>query len=89
MGRTVLPITQAIHEEVAAWAKFRRALRKEDQEALDDCFQAALMHAAEGAYATRTDPYEVVVMAILVEQQKAIRVLQEQVARLAEGRSGT
>ncbi|MBI2554036.1 MAG: hypothetical protein HYV92_06360 [Candidatus Rokubacteria bacterium] len=89
MGRTVIPITQAIHEEVGSWAKFRRALRKEDQEALDDCFQAALMHAAEGAYATRTDPYEVVVMAILVEQQKAIRVLQEQVARLAEGRSGT
>lgn len=84
MGRTVLPITQAIHEEVASWAKFRRALRKEDQDALDECFQAALMHAAEGAYATRMDPWEVVVMAILLEQQKAIRALQVEVARLSE-----
>jgi hypothetical protein len=46
------------------------------------------MHAAEGAYATRTDPYEVVVMAILVEQQKAIRALQAEVARLSEEGSG-
>jgi selenophosphate synthetase-related protein len=88
MGRTVVPITQAIHEEVAGWAKFRRALRKEDQAALDECFQAALMHAAEGAYASRTDPFEVVVLAILVEQQKAIRALAGEVARLGAEGSG-
>jgi len=80
MGRTVLPFSQVLEQEFAGWAKFRRALRKEDREAFDALFGAAKYHVAAASYASRLNPLEAILLSILIEHQKTLDALQ---ARLA------
>jgi hypothetical protein len=78
MGRTVPTFTQVILQEMESWTKFRRGLRREDQEALDELFRAARMQLAGSAYAARTIPFESMIMAMLIMQQRMIRTLRDQ-----------
>lgn len=80
MGRTVPTFTMVLQQELEGWSKFRRGLRKEDQDALDDLFRAARLQLAGSAYAARAIPFESIVMAMLVAQQRRIAALE---ARLA------
>ena len=80
MGRTVPTFTMVIQQEMESWSKFRRGLRKEDQEALDDLFRAARMQLAGSAYAARPIPFESIVMSMLIMQQRMIKELQRQPA---------
>jgi hypothetical protein len=78
MGRTVPTFTQVILQEMESWTKFRRGLRREDQEALDELFRAARKQLAGSAYAARPIPFESMIMAMLIMQQRMIRNLAEQ-----------
>jgi len=69
-----------------SWSKFRRGLRKEDQDALDDLFRSARLQLASSAYAARPIPFESIVMAMLVAQQRRIAALEALAARAAVGR---
>jgi len=82
MGRTVAPFSRVLEAEFESWSKFRRALRREDQEALDALFAAAKFHVAAMVYASRLTPLEAVLMGILVEHQKAITQLTGRVREL-------
>ena len=82
MGRTLNPITQQLLEEQAAFAKFRRALRRRDQLALDDLFAAARKHIAAAAYAAHALPFEVFLLAMLLEEHKEVIRLRDEVAEL-------
>jgi hypothetical protein len=82
MGRTVAPFSQVLEAEFESWNKFRRVLRREDQEAFDGLFAAAKFHVAAMVYASRLTPTEAIFMGILVEHQKAIRQLKERVREL-------
>lgn len=84
MGRTVVPIAQVLQQEREEWAKFRRALRKEDQAAFDTLFESAKYHSAACSYVSRPVPMESVFMAILLEHQKMISTLQQRVKELEE-----
>ena len=66
MGRTLPTIIQVLHREEEEWKHFRRALRKEDQEAFDLLWRYARRHAAPASMASRPIPFEAVVMAMLV-----------------------
>ena len=46
MGRTLPSITQAFQHEQQSLARFRRALRREDQRALDDLLASSRRHLA-------------------------------------------
>lgn len=81
MGRTVPTFTNIIDSELASWSKFRRGLRKEDQELFDDLFRAAKRHLAENFYAMRTIPFESIVMSIVLEQRKLIKQLEARIER--------
>lgn len=59
------------------WTKFRRGLRKEDQEALDELFRAARLQLASSAYAARPIPFESMVMSMLIMQQRMIKELRQ------------
>jgi hypothetical protein len=87
MGRTVLPFSQALEREYADWKKFRRGLRREDQQVLDRLFDLARIHVQAGVYASRPWPLETILMAILIEQQKALIDLRADIAVLKEGRA--
>ncbi len=84
MGRTVPTFTNIIDNELTSWSKYRRGLRKEDQELFDEIFRAAKLHLAENFYAMRTIPFESIVMSIIVEQGKLIRRLQQRLENLEE-----
>ena len=89
MGRTVLPFNQVLEQEFAGWAKFRRALRKEDQEAFDALFGAAKYHVAAASYASRLNPLEAILLSILIEHQKTLDALNARLAQAAqEGSQG-
>ena len=77
MGRTVPTFTMVIQAEMETWSKFRRGLRKEDQDALDELFRAARMQLASSAYAARPIPFESIVMSMLIMQQRMIKDLQQ------------
>jgi hypothetical protein len=82
MGRTLKPINQQLLEEQAAFAKFRRALRRQDQLALDDLFGAARKHAAAAAYASHALPLEIFLLSMLLEEHKEVMRLRGEVEQL-------
>lgn len=85
MGRTVPTMTQIVAQEEANFAPFRRALRREDREILDRLFSAARHHTAPAAYLSRSVPFEVILLAMLLEMAKQVEALRAQV----EARGGT
>jgi hypothetical protein len=82
MGRTIAPFSQILEAEFDSWSKFRHALRREDQTAMDGLFAAAKYHVAAMAYASRMTPLEAILMGILVEHQKRLAQLQRRVTEL-------
>ncbi|MCH7587798.1 MAG: hypothetical protein IIC78_07155 [Chloroflexi bacterium] len=84
MGRTLPSITQAFLQEQQSLAKFRRALRLEDQRALDDILAASRRHLAAAAYASHLLPFEVMLLAMLVEEHKEVLRLRQRLDVLEE-----
>ena len=84
MGRTVLPYSQVWEAERLRWQKFRRALRKEDQAHLDRLFESARLHLQAGVYASNPWPLESMILSMLLEHQKALGALEEQLKRLEQ-----
>jgi hypothetical protein len=85
MGRTVLPFSQALEREYEDWKKFRRALRREDQQVLDRLFDRARIHVQAGSYASRPWPFETILFSMVLEQEKELAVLRAKLKRLEEG----
>ncbi len=82
MGRTMPSITQAFVEEQEAFGRFRRALRRSDQQALDDLFASARQHLAAAAYASHALPMETFLLSMLLEQHKEVLRLRTQIEAL-------
>ncbi|MBM3150642.1 MAG: hypothetical protein FJZ96_00310 [Chloroflexi bacterium] len=72
MGRTLPSATQAFLQEQESFSRFRRALRRSDQVALDDLFVAARQHLAPAAYASHALPFEIFLLAMLLEEHKVV-----------------
>lgn len=79
MGRTLPSIAQAFMHEQQSLARFRRALRREDQRALDDLLASSRHHLAAAAYASHLLPFEVMLLAMLVEEHKHVISLHQQI----------
>ncbi|NIS80603.1 MAG: hypothetical protein GTO14_10450 [Anaerolineales bacterium] len=77
MGRTLPSITNAFLQEQQSLSRFRRALRLEDQRALDDLLAASRHHLAAAAYASHLLPFETMLLAMLVEEHKEVRRLRQ------------
>jgi predicted acylesterase/phospholipase RssA len=77
MGRTLPTSTVLIQQEEAAFSRFRRALRRADQLALDDLFTSARQHLAAAQYAAHALPFEVFLLSMLLEEHKEVIRLRE------------
>lgn len=77
MGRTLQTTNQIIQQEQTAFANFRRTLRREDQHHFDALFAAARLHTAAISQANHALPFEAVLLAMLLEQQKEIAHLRQ------------
>ena len=82
MGRTLPSITNAFLQEQQSLTRFRRALRRTDQRALDDLFGASRHHLAAAAYASHLLPFEIMLLSMLVEEHKLVLHLQVELERL-------
>jgi len=85
MGRTVLPFSQVLEQEIQEWRKFRRGLRREDQQFLDRLFEEARLHVQAGVYASRPWPFETILVSILIEHEKILVDLRSKL-RILEGK---
>ena len=86
MGRTLPTYNMLILQELEKdeWKRFRRALRKDDQEVFDALFIAPKTQMQAGAYASNAKPFETMLICMLIELKKELRVLEQKVVR-AEG----
>ncbi len=75
MQRTNLSFNQIVEQEIQEWKKFQRALRKEDQQFLDQLFEKALLHVEAGILVSRTSAFETILISILLEHEKALAEL--------------
>jgi hypothetical protein len=64
-----------LDQEIQEWKKFRRALRKEDQQFLNQLFEMARLHAQAAGDASRPLPFETILISILLEHEKALAEL--------------
>ena len=84
MGRTVLSFNQKVLALETEWNKFRRALRKEDQDLFDELFSFAKYHSAPASYFSTPNPMEPIFMAMLVELLKEIKRLRSGLKQRSE-----
>jgi hypothetical protein len=59
--------------------KFRRPLRKEDQQVFDRLFEKARLHVEAGGSAGRLWAFETILVSILLEQEKALVELKSKI----------
>jgi hypothetical protein len=64
-------------QEEETCARFRRVLRRSDQQALDDLFVAARRHLAAAAHASHPLPFEIFLLAMLLEEHKEVLRLRQ------------
>jgi hypothetical protein len=82
MGRTLATANQIILSEQQAYANFRRALRRQDQISFDDLFANARKHTAAIQVAAHALPFEVILLAMLLEEHSENRRLRQEVDEL-------
>jgi hypothetical protein len=86
MGRTLPPFSQLIEAERRQWAPFRRALPKADQVIFDKLFDCAKLHVQAGVMVSRPWPFETIVMAVLLEQEKRVAEIVKRLEELLAGK---
>jgi len=89
MGRTLTTFTMQVNQALEEWGKFKRALRKEDQEVFDSLFANARYHAQAGAYLAPTDPFSAMLISMLIEERKARIALEKRLHELERSRTKT
>ena len=82
MGKTVPSYRQALESEIEKWKGFRKALRAKDAEAFDKMMNACRNFASAGSMATRPVLLKVILMSILLHQEKTLTEIQERLERL-------
>ena len=73
-----------IQQEDASWSRFRRALRKEDQDIFDSLFRSAKLQLPAISYEVRPIPFESVLMAMLIALQRRVDELEHELRKLKE-----
>jgi hypothetical protein len=86
MGKTLPPFSSLIEQERRRWVPFKKALPKADQALFDRLFDCAKMHIQAGVMVARPWPFETIVMAIVLEQQKQVERLQRLLKELQNHR---
>jgi hypothetical protein len=81
-------ITQVFDEDKEYLLRFRRVLPKHEQGLVDELITFAQKHMYAVAHAGHPLPFVMSLVAMVVEQQKEIRKLEEALKRLKERREG-
>ena len=79
MGRTLKTTNQLILTEMTKFNNFRRTLRQADQKLFDAVFAAARQHTAAISMVDHALPFESMLFAVLIEQQRRIEKLEKSI----------
>jgi aryl-alcohol dehydrogenase-like predicted oxidoreductase len=82
MGRTILSATQTWMEEDKALRRFVRALRKADQDLVQELLALSRRHIAEASYASNLYPMDIYLMSMLLETFRKVKQLERQLEAL-------
>jgi len=77
MGRTVPTFRQLIEDTAQRWTKFRRALRREDQEHFDRLFLNIRCYVQAATYQCNDNPMEAILLSIALDQEKRLSALEK------------
>jgi hypothetical protein len=83
MGRTVPTFRQLVDDAIARWAKFRRALRREDQEYFDRLFRRVRSYTQAATYQASDNPMEAILLSIALDHEKRLDALERAAPRQA------
>jgi len=75
MGRTILSATQTWVEEDKALKRFIRALRKSDQDLIQELLALSRRHIAEASYASNLYPMDIYLVSMLLETFRRVKQL--------------
>ena len=89
MGRTLPTFRQLIDDAIARWSKFRRALRREDQEYFDRLFRRVHSYTQAATYQASDNPMEAILLSIALDQEKRLDVLERVVLPPEPGSGST
>jgi hypothetical protein len=81
MGRTVPTFRQLIDDAIARWSKFRRALRREDQEYFDRLFRRVRSYTQAATYQASDNPMEAILLSIALDQEKRLDAIERATPR--------
>ena len=82
---TILPATaQTFLQAQESFARFRRALRRSDQQSLDSLLAAVYRHLPPVASAGESLPLEILLLAMLVEEHRTVLQLRQRIQDLKE-----
>src|ERR1700689_4723201 len=76
MGRTVPTFGQLIEDAAARWQKFRRALRREDQEHFDRLFRSVRSYTQAATYQCNDNPMEAILLSIALDLEKRLWIIE-------------
>ncbi|MHA1300865.1 MAG: hypothetical protein ACTSO9_15715 [Candidatus Helarchaeota archaeon] len=82
MGRTIPTFRMILEHEIASWAEYRRALRPNEQKIFDKLMNAARSRADAGGYISRPLVSEVLFISIIIDLQKQIQKLTDELQNL-------
>ena len=77
MGRTVPTFVQLVREAEQRWAKFRRALRREDQPHFDRLFHSVRAYTQAATYQCHDNPMEAILLSIALDLEKRVAALEK------------
>src|SRR5216684_3739519 len=81
MGRTVPTFRQLIDDAIARWSKFRRALRREDQEYFDRLFRRVRSYTQAATYQASDNPMEAILLSIALDHEKRLDAIERAAPR--------
>jgi hypothetical protein len=83
MGRTVPTFRMALENEIRRWMKgYGKALRKNDRDIFDTVMNLSRLHGDAGTMSGHPIIFEVMMMNIILEQEKQLLEVQKQVIEL-------
>jgi hypothetical protein len=77
MGRTVPTFCQLVQAAEQHWAKFRRALRREDQPHFDRLFRSVRTYTQAATYQCHDNPMEAILLSIALDLEKRLSALEK------------
>lgn len=77
MGRTIPTFVQLVEQAAQRWAKFRRALRREDQAHFDKLFRSVREYTQAATYQCSDNPMEAILLSIALDLQKRLHAVEQ------------